>query len=217
MQQIFLTSSVHAVAHHIAKKLNLSQKNSLVFITTPAEPKSEKGDDLQWLCNDRQSLVDAGFTVTDYTITGKLKNQLERDLEKFDYIYMSGGDTFYLLEQSQKSGFFELIQDYILKYGKIYIGTSAGSIIAGEKCPDYLLSNSKVHALKNRDGYGLVNFTILPHWGSEHFKERYLDTRLKIAYRKDQVPLLLLTDTQYVEVNDGKMAIVDVKEKNTDK
>lgn len=205
--ELFLTSTIHAVAHDIAKSLDLSEKKKLVFITTPVETKEESSD-LEWLRNDRQSLVAAGFEVQDYTITGKTKDQLESDMDIFDFIYMSGGDTSYLLEQSKKSGFIACIRDLIENKGKIYIGTSAGSIIAGPKIPNYF--SREGYELGDGECYGLVNFTILPHWGSEHFREKYLSKRLATAYKEDQVPLLLLTDTQYVRVRDHQMEIKDV-------
>ncbi len=208
--KLFLTSSVHAVAHDIAKKENLSKDNKLVFITTPAEAKGQV-DDLEWLRNDRQALVDAGFKVQDYTFTGKTKEQIEKDLESFGYIYMSGGDASYLLEQSQKSDFITLIKDLIKIKGKVYIGTSAGSVITGPKLPDFY--SPEGYDLKDRNGYEFVNFTILPHWGREDFKSKYLKKRLEIAYKDDQIPLLLLTDNQYVFVQDEKIEIIDVNKK----
>ena len=168
MKQLFLTSGVHAVAHDIAKKVDLSKGNKLVFIDTAAE--GEKGDK-QWLKNDRKALVDAGFEVADYSITGKSKDELETYLPKFDYIYLSGGNTSYLLQQSQKSGFIPVIKDLVLKKGKTYIGTSAGSIIAGPVLPVYLLDDSEDIKLDDPKGYGFVNFAILPHWRSEDFKK----------------------------------------------
>ena len=206
MKQLFLTSSVHAVAHDIASKLNLAKANKLVFIDTAAE--AEEGDK-EWLKNDRQALVDAGFKVSNYSITGKSKDQLDKELSNFDYIYLSGGDTSYLLQQSQKSDFIPVIRKLVKNKGKTYIGTSAGSIIAGPKLPDYLVEDSSIK-LDDWQGYGFVNFTIVPHWGSEDFKERYLGKRLKIAYKKDQVPLLLLTDSQYAHLQDDQMTIIDV-------
>jgi dipeptidase E len=206
--ELFLTSSIHAVAHDIAKLVDFSNGNKLVFIDTASEPKGER-EDLEWQKTDRQALVDAGFVVSDYTITGKSRSQLEADLEAFDYIYLSGGDTFYLLEQSQKSGFVSLIRELIQEKGKIYIGTSAGSIIAGPKLLDY--HQAEGVTLENRDTYGLVNFTIIPHWGSDGFREKYLGGRIEIVYKEDQVPLMLLTDTQYVHVQNGRMEIVDVR------
>jgi dipeptidase E len=208
MKQLFLTSSVNMVAAAIAQQLDLSQHNKLVFIDTAAEPKE---GDLQWLHNDRQALVEAGFAVSDYTMTGKSQDQLEKDLIGFEYIYLSGGDTYYLFQQSVKSGFMSVIRELINQQGKTYIGTSAGSIMAGTKFPNYLLAEKNVSENENIKGYGLVNFTILPHWGSDHFKEKYLGSRLKIACRPDQVPLILLTDTQYVHVRDEQMQIVDVR------
>ena len=126
--ELFLTSSVHAVAHDIAKKVDLHKADKLVFIDTAAEV--EEGDKT-WLRNDRRALVNAGFAVSDYTITDKSKNQLKIDISRFDYIYLSGGNTSYLLQQSQKSGFISLIKELVQDKGRVYIGTSAGSIIAG--------------------------------------------------------------------------------------
>lgn len=204
--QLFLTSSVHAVAHDIARRVDIARANKLVFIDTAAEPDT---GDKEWLKNDREALVQAGFAVADYTITGKTQEELMRDLDSFDYIYLSGGNTAYLLEQSQKSSFIPVIQDLVLRKGKIYIGTSAGSIIAGPKLPDYF-SEEGAERLKDKSAFGLVNFTIMPHWGSEDFREAYLG-ELNIAYKKDQVPLLLLTDTQYAHLKDGRIDIVDVQ------
>ena len=209
MKQLFLTSSIHAVAHDIAKKVDLSKGNKLVFITTAVELKE---DDLGWLANDRQALVDAGFEVSDYTITDKTKEQLEKDLTEFDYIYLSGGNTAYLLQQSQKSGFVSVVKDLILRKGKTYIGTSAGSIIAGPEIPVYLLEDNTDIKLSDAKGYGFVNFTLLPHWGSEDFREKYLSKRIKIIYNENSGPFILLNDNQYIYVLGKSMEIVDLTE-----
>ena len=145
-KNLFLTSSIHLVAQDIAKNLDLTQNNRLVYITTAAEPKT---GDLSWLANDRKALVDAGFDVSDYTITPKTKTQIENDLVGFEYIYLSGGNSVYLLQKSQQSGFIDIIKDLILNKGKIYIGTSAGSIIAGPKLHDYLIKENENIKLEN--------------------------------------------------------------------
>lgn len=206
--KLFLTSSIHAVAKDIAKKLDLSQSNKLIFIDTASEPKGER-EDLEWQKIDRQALVDAGFVVSDYTITGQSRSQLENDFADFDYIYFSGGDTFYLLLQSQKSEFVSLIRELVQERGKIYIGTSAGSIIAGPKLLDYHKSEDVV--LEDRNTYDLVNFTIVPHWGSDEFKEKYLGGRIAEVYKESQVPLLLLTDDQYAYIENGVLELIDIK------
>lgn len=206
MKKLFLTSSAHIVAGHIGKQLDLSTENKLLFIDTASEPID---DEKEWLKNDRSALVNARFDVTDYTITDQTESEVSSTLEEFDYIYFSGGDTPYLLEQSNKIGFKKIIRDMILDKGKVYFGTSAGSIITGPVVPEYLYTDG-VPEYKERLGFELVNFTIVPHWGSDDFRDRYLKRRLEIAYRDDQFPLITLTDNQYIEVNDDCIKIIDV-------
>jgi dipeptidase E len=199
---------VSFVAHDIAKKLDLKTDNRLAFIDTAAEV--EEGDK-QWLSDDRQALVDAGFEVTDYTITNKTPDELLEDLHDFKYIYLSGGNTYHLLQQSKKSGFDRLVHE-MLDAGKIYISTSAGSIIAGPKLPEYLmeLDDPLETGMENKNAYGLVDFVILPHWGSDNFRDRYLNTRLNIAYDHPDQPYLLLADNQYIHVVDDRYHFVEV-------
>jgi dipeptidase E len=205
--ELYLTSSVHAVAQNIANRLTPGAAKKLVFIYTASEPKGEQAD-LEWQVRDRQALVDAGFQVSDYTITGRTKEQIRDDLHEFELIYISGGDTAYLLRQAQLSGFVDLVRELVEKENKIYIGTSAGSIIAGPRLPDYF---DKENGPANRSCFGLVNFTVLPHWGSENFKDKYLGGRMEIVYREGQAPLLLLTDYQYAHVKDGVIQVVDLR------
>lgn len=208
MQRLFLTSSVCFVADDIAKKIN--QKNlKLVFITTPVE--GEEGD-LQWLEDDRNALIKAGFLVTDYTITGKTKAEIEQELSKYDVIYMSGGNVFYLLEKIQESKSADVFKK-LVNDGKIYIGTSAGSIIAG---PDiYPLKDldniNQAPNIKGYEGLGFVNFVIFPHWGNPLFKERYLNLRLQENYNvKNEI--VLLPDGSYVLVEDNFCKIIRVEQ-----
>ncbi len=210
MKRLFLTSSVSYVARDIAKKINGLKGMKLVFINTPAELEKE---DLSWQDNDRNSLVDIGFDVFDYTITGKSKEQIKKDLANSDVIYISGGNQFYLLQRIQESGCAQVIKDYV-NGGKIYIGTSAGSMIAGPNQyvgyrPDLM---EGVKKLKGYQGLGLVDFIIFPHWGSEDFKEKYLGFRMKHSYtEKDKI--ILLTNYQYVKVEEDIYKIIDVRDK----
>ncbi len=207
-QKLFLTSSVCLVARDIASRLDLTVHNKLVFITTPAE--TETGN-LEWQDKDRQSLVDAGFDVTEYTITGKQIGTLGNDLMNYDYIYVSGGDTAYFLKEAKNSGFNILIKDLVRNKGKIYISTSAGSIAASQRCQDYWLNKGDLVELGNITGLGFVNFLIIPHWGSDYFREKYLHGRLEVAYKPDQIPLIALTDNQYVYVDGEKIEIVVIR------
>lgn len=210
MKKLFLTSTVNRVAKHIAAQLDLSTHNKMAFIATAAE--TETGEKI-WLAEDHQSLVEAGFDIFDYTLTGKNEAQLRADLAEVNYLYLSGGNTYYLLEKAQQSGFIEVVRDLVLNQNVVYISTSAGSIIAGPDTePAKRLDKLEVAPdLKGFAGFNLVNFCVLPHWGSNTFRQLYLETRLEHAYKKDQVPLVLLTDTQYIKVVDNSVEFIETR------
>ncbi|OGG02025.1 hypothetical protein A2W14_06315, partial [Candidatus Gottesmanbacteria bacterium RBG_16_37_8] len=188
--KLFLTSQISCVAHHIPRFLSKSPKDlNLAFIDTAAEV--EKGD-LQWLKKDRQSLVKVGFKIFDFTITGKKATEIKEKLDKTDVLYFSGGNQFYLLKKMQESNILNLIRDYV-RQGKIYIGSSAGSVIAG---PDLYITRfideaRKAYILDSYEGLNLVNFTVFPHWGDEYFKKLYFNQRLKTAYNLKSKIILL--------------------------
>ncbi|QQG52310.1 MAG: Type 1 glutamine amidotransferase-like domain-containing protein [Candidatus Falkowbacteria bacterium] len=208
-KRIFLTSSVHAVARDIAKKIGGAKNKKLLFISTAAE--NEK--DTSWQTRDCNALIKAGFKVAEYTVTGKKKAAVAAAVKQADVIYFSGGNTFYLLQQLQLSNSLSVFRAAV-KAGKIYIGTSAGSIIAGpDVYPVYNLDKANVaKKLKGYRGLSLVDFVVFPHWGSEHFKERYLNQRLAFNY-KVKNKFILLNDCQYVQVENDWYRIVEVKHK----
>jgi len=207
MKKLFLSSSVNFVAKDIASKIKRHNKLKAVFIDTAAEV--EKGDK-QWFKDDRQGLVDAGFNLFDYTITDKTSAEIEKDLSGIDVVCVEGGNTFYLLLQARKSGFDKFIKKAV-NDEVIYIGSSAGSIIASPDIEITKKIETKIYEkqLKSFKGFGLVDFIALPHWGSKDFKDLYLNRRLDVAYKKRN-KIILLNDDQYVEVEDDKYKIIDV-------
>ena len=87
MTNIFLTSSVNFVANDIPKYLvKPPQKLQLLFVDTAAEV--EKGDK-QWLKDDRNSLIKAGFQVFDYTFSGKNKEEIKKRLDEVDILSLN--------------------------------------------------------------------------------------------------------------------------------
>lgn len=207
--KIFLTSSVHLVAKDIAKKIGGAKNKKLLYIYTAAELK--KGE--SWQETDRKSLVKAGFDVIDYTITGKTKEVIKKDVQKVDVIYFGGGNTFYLLQQIQLTKSASVFRNAV-KAGKIYIGTSAGSIVAGPDIyPSYKLDNlRKAPKIKGYKGLSLVDFIIFPHWGSEHFRSRYLNQRLSHNYHTKN-KFILLNDYQYLQIEGDWYRMVDIRHK----
>ncbi len=208
---IFLTSVAKYVMQDIAREIGSVDGKRLLFINTASEVG--EGEKL-WLDEDKQSLVDAGFDVVDYTIASKSAEDIEKVLKGVDVLYISGGNVFYLLQEIQKSGFAKIVRSFV-DGGGVYIATSAGSVVAGPDIyPAYNLDEPEVAT--EIDGYkalGLVDFVVLPHWGSEKFRELFLNQRLDVAYTEEN-KIILLTDNQYVRVQeDGMYKIEDVQKK----
>jgi dipeptidase E len=207
MSQLILTSSNNYVTNDFVKYLPKDPRQmNLIFIPTAAEV--EPGDK-KWLAADRQALKDAGFSVRDYSLTNQSPSEVQKNLAGADMIFVSGGNTFFLLQEMKKSGFGQLMPE-LLKLGVIYGGSSAGSIVAG---PDIELSGmvddpSLAPDLPNTQGLNLTDVVIIPHWGSDTFKKSML-ARMEMAYRKGH-KIIVLTDDQYVLVENGRYEIKSI-------
>ena len=206
--QLFLTSSISYVAHDLIKWLPFSPKNKkLMFITTASEV--EKGD-LEWQNSDVMSLINSGFDVSQYTLTGQEPDEIAKDLAQYDVLHMGGGNSFYLLQQIQKTKFLPILSTW-MKKGGIYIGTSAGSIVASPDISPFQILDPKLAPfLEGTQGLSLTDLLIFPHWGSVDFKELYLNQRLGLAYT-ERYKITLLTNYQYIRFENGFYKIEEVE------
>src|SRR3990172_6462589 len=153
MANIFLTSSLQTVAKDFAKHLDKKVKKFL-YVTTASE--AEEGN-LWWLRLDRESMTKLGFKLEDFTFTNKIKEQVSNALSKVDGIIVAGGNIFHLLWKIQLSDSTETIKSFV-KNGGVYIGSSAGSMVAG---PDIYASREKkeqvkVSEIKDFKGLGIT-------------------------------------------------------------
>lgn len=210
-KRLYLASSINRTAKSIAEDIggDVSQLK-LAFLDTAAEV--EEGDK-DWLENDKQSLIDAGFDLFEYTITDKSYEDLKKDLLSADIIHINGGNTFYLLQQSRKSGFDGFVKKH-LEAGKIFIGSSAGSIIVGPSIShlETLDNISKAPELTDLNGFGLIDITVFPHWGSSLFPFDKRSEALKTLY-KYYKKIVLLSDNQYIKFDAGFIKIVNVNDR----
>ena len=201
-------SSSEFLTSKYAKLLPLNLNTAkIAYITTAAKGgKSRKHIDD---CIERMKRAKYDFEEID--IEGKTKTQLFKILKDKDIIFVAGGNTFYLLEKIQQSNCADVLKDFV-NQGKPYIGSSAGSVITGpDISPAYDLDRvEKAPNIKNYIGLGFVEFVTLPHWGSEKFKELYLNKRISKVYTENN-KLILITDKQYIHVKNDWYRIEEVK------
>jgi dipeptidase E len=206
MKRLFLASNIGNVAKDIARFF-LPEKRKILFIKTASEVEK---DEPAWLTADRSSLLAAGFEISDYSITGKTADDLATQIDRQDIILVSGGNTYYLLEKIQLTGVSDVIRRAVEK-GVPYIGSSAGSVVAG---PDIrpvgkLDDISKAPKIRSFQGLGLVDFVIIPHWGSDGEHADTAVENIRDNYT-DDFKFILLTDNQYVLVEGDMYKIEDV-------
>lgn len=202
MRKIFLTSVFSEVGDKVANFLGSPLTLKVAFIPTAADVYDTK----PWMEADRQKLVDLSYQVEDYDIKGKTESLIYSDLKDKDAIFVSGGNTFYLLYHTRQSGFDKALQK-LIQEGKIYIGSSAGSILLAPTIePVKLLDDPKqAPKLSSYNGLNFVNFVVLPHFGKEKYKDRCQSIIKEWSSRVELIPI---TDKQFIVADGGKRQII---------
>jgi dipeptidase E len=201
--KLFLASTAYATLDLVLPLLPGKPQNlKLAFIPTAADPYP--ADARPWMDSDRAKLVDMGFAVTEYDLKGKNAETLRADLAQYQVIFVSGGNTYYLLNEVKKSGF-DLVVKELIDKGIVYIGSSAGSVIMCQTIDHARLIEHPelVPELTDYSGLGLTDMLIAPHYGNPKYSERYKQIKAQWGDK-----ILLLRDDQAVIVNHGKTEIV---------
>lgn len=201
---IYLTSTAANVIADIATRLDRKpDRYRVAFVPTASDPYEKA----PWVEDDKSALLKLGFKLIEMDLKGKNRAEIERTLDHADIIFVAGGNTFYLLEQARSSGFLELTKSKIAG-GAIYIGSSAGSVIAG---PDIeavkIFDDPDAADLKDTQALGLVDFVTLPHYGKEKYGSYHDQVLSEYGNRYLIVPI---ADNQYIIPSEGRYEIVEV-------
>jgi len=174
------------------------------FIVTASRYKYD--ENLDYVNNDLVIMKEIGFNVEEIDINGKKEYEVMRLLELKDIIFVAGGNTFYLLKAMRACNFEKIIRK-LLKFGKVYIGVSAGSIVAGQtiKTAGWKDADKNVVGLKNLKGLGLVPFDIFVHYTPE-----WADTIIKEIpnLKKRAKRLKIITDDQGILVQGKEINLI---------
>lgn len=128
-------------------------------------------------------------------------------LPEYDIYYVCGGNTFYILDRLRKTRMDEVLKKAVQK-GKIYIGVSAGSILA---CPDISVAGietgdeNDIH-LSDATGFSWISFYISPHYGAA--SDRMVVEKF---FKEKQKPVIALTDKQMIAVTEAGIKLVGEK------
>ena len=199
---LLLTSSGMQMKDKIIKLLQKPAYDiSLAFIATAAKPEQ----DLSYVQADLDIMKEIGFNVEEVDIENKTEDQVYKLLEFKDMIYVEGGNTFYLLNAMRKCNFEKTIRK-LLKLGKVYVGASAGSVVAGKtiQTSDWKEQENRF-GLKNLKGLNLVPFDIFVHYQPEHAE--IIKQKMPNA-KKRAKNLKILTDQQAILVQGKEVSLI---------
>lgn len=129
MKKILLTSTGFDNINIKNKFIELLEKEpkqaKILFVTTAANnPEAIR---ILPFCLD--DLTNCGIKEKNITVYDMHKLIPEQEIKKYDAIYVCGGSTEYLEERIEEIKIQPIIKEYI-ENGGIYIGVSAGSIVA---------------------------------------------------------------------------------------
>lgn len=201
MQKLFLASWFAEVGSLFPAWIGDSvQWKTVTFIPTAWIPE----EITCFIDDDRKAFEDLGIFVDQLEISTASAEEIEDKLKKNDYIFVSGGNVFFLLQEMKRTGTDTLIKKLIWE-GKPYIWTSAGSMILSPNIAYWALMDDpeKASDLSDFSALGLVDFFFVPH----HTEEPFAELVDQIIEKYADLPLLLLNNKQVACIDGDKFEV----------
>lgn len=147
-----------------------------------------------------------GLIVDELEISTAPYETIKSKLVENDFIYVAGGNTFFLLQELKRTGADKVLVQEINK-GKLYIGESAGAIVvAADIGYSAEMDNvEKASALKDYSGLNLIDFYVVPHyknWEMGKAAEKIISTYSASLHLK------VISDNQAVLIENGNVEIL---------
>lgn len=120
----------------------------------------------------KEAFEEMGVIVDELELTQSTYDEIANKLTQNDYMYLSGGNTFFLLQELRKTGADKIIIEQI-KSGKLYIGESAGSMVVS---PDvtYVKDMDDCNVATDLETFSALNvidFYPVPHYTNFPFEK----------------------------------------------
>lgn len=195
MKKLILVSMLYQVTDLVRKVEPELAGKTVTYIPTAGIVEEIDG----MIENETNTLQSLGLKVDVLNVSSASYESIVSALTKNDIIFVGGGNTFYLLQELRRSGADKIVAQEVNK-GKLYIGESAGAVIA---CPDIgycsgMDSPEKAPDLTDYTGLGLVDFYIVPHIGNEEMGEA---AKKAVEEYNSRLDLKIITDRQVIQVD----------------
>ena len=206
MKKMFLASSFVDVADLFVK----FSEGKCAGKTVTFIPTASLVEDVNFYVGaGKKALEKCGLIVDELEISTATKEKIASAIKNNDYIYVSGGNTFFLLQELKRTGADKIISEHI-NSGKIYIGESAGSIVLSCNI-EYVKDMDDFTAAPNIGTFsslGMIDFHPVPHHTNFPFKE---SVESIISSYEGKIDLCPISNSQAIVVHGNKFEVWDAK------
>ncbi len=231
LKNMILTSSLYESIGFVKEFLDKNAKSKkILFIPTAANVEEYKN----YMYLTEKAFEDIGYEVDNFDISVFSEKTVKEKLSKAEIIFISGGNTFYLLQELKRKNLISYLKERI-ENGLLYIGESAGSVITGPNIEYASLADDKTLAkelsdytgmnlidffaddkmlakeLSDYTGMNLIDFYIVPHFGEEPFAE---SSEKIVELYKDKLDLELINNKEAILIKNNDFKIIKEKNKN---
>ena len=185
--KLFLTSSGFGnseIAAIFMREMKKKPEGCKGMVVAYANTRTEE----YFVNESRRDLVRMGCK---HVTVVNMKNHFDTGkFQDFDFIYVCGGNTYSILKKMRETKMDKFIIKQVKK-GVMYVGVSAGSIIAGKNIEIAKEAGDVNSAgLKNLRGLEFTDIAVFPHFTDE-FRGKLEEFKKRVKY-----PVVELTDHQ---------------------
>ncbi len=201
MKKLLLTSAAFVNPKIVQEFLRLVNKepNQIKVLFIPTAAISDGA--LRYVKSSKKELEHLGIQSKNILEFNCDKNSDNTKLKEIDVIYVCGGNTFYLLHKIRESGFDKKIIKMVNK-GKVFVGVSAGSILAGPNIDIASPFDKNDVGLKDLSALNLTDIIVSPHYVDE---EKKIIDEFRKKYSNKIMPL---TNEQALLIEGDKIKLI---------
>ena len=203
LKNMILTSSLYESIELVKKFLDKNtESKKILFIPTAANVEEYK----KYMHLTQKAFEDFGYKVENFDVSIFSEEIAKEKLSEAKIVFISGGNTFYLLQELKRKNLIPYLKERI-ENGLLYIGESAGSVIAAPDIEYASIVDDKTLATELDDytGLNLVDFYIVPHFEEEPFVE---SSRNTVELYKDKLDLKLINNKEAILVENNNFTII---------
>jgi len=200
---MILTSSLYESIELVKKFLDKNtESKKILFIPTAANVEEYK----KYMHLTQKAFEDFGYEVENFDVSVFSEEIAKEKLSEAKIVFISGGNTFYLLQELKRKNLITYLKERI-ENGLLYIGESAGSVIAAPDIEYASVIDDETVATELDDytGLNLVDFYIVPHFEEEPFVE---SSRNTVELYKDKLDLKLINNKEAILVENNNFTII---------